>query len=86
MVVAEVLVETRSKWVMVMQRYDGLYTVSELKTQSLISRNTLGDTILNSNKLKQNWVGFSWRKCIVVNVDDDLVAMISGGFLDVERP
>ena len=51
-VVVEVLVETRSKWVMVVEGYDGLYTVSELKAQSLSSLNTLGDTNNNSNNLK----------------------------------
>ena len=39
--------------------------VSELKLSSLSSRNTLGDTSHNSNKLKQNWVKFGWRKCMV---------------------
>ena len=32
----------------------GLYTVSELKSPSLSSLNTLGDTNHNSDKLKQN--------------------------------
>ena len=35
---------------------DGLYTMSELKSRSLSSRNTLGDTSHNSNKLEQNVV------------------------------
>ena len=39
--------------------------VSELKLSSLSSRNTLGDTSHNSNKLKQNWVKLGWRKCMV---------------------
>ena len=30
---------------------DGLYTVSELKAPSLSSRNTLGDTTHNTNKI-----------------------------------
>ena len=51
MVVAEVLVETRSKWVKVVEGYDWLYTVSELKARSLSSRNTLGDTTHNTNKI-----------------------------------
>ena len=51
-VVAEVLVETRSKWVKVAEVYDGLYMVSELKQWSLSSRNTLGDSNHNSNNLK----------------------------------
>ena len=37
---------------------DGLYTMSELKSRSLSSRNTLGDTSHNSNKL--NKIGLSW--------------------------
>ena len=50
-VVAEVLVETRSKWVKVAEGYDGLYMVSELEARSLSSRNTLGDTTHNTNKI-----------------------------------
>ena len=57
-VVAELLVETRSKWVMVVEVYDGLYTMSELKSWSLSSRNTLGDRSHTSNKL--NKIGLSW--------------------------
>ena len=43
---------------------DGLYTMSELKSRSLSSRNTLGDTSHNSNKLTQNLVKLGWL-CIV---------------------
>jgi hypothetical protein len=50
-VVAEVLVETRSKWVKVAEGYDGLYMVAELKARSLSSQNTLGDTSHNTNKI-----------------------------------
>ena len=56
-VVAELLVETRSKWVMVVEVYDGLYTLLELKSRSLSSRNTLGDTSHNSNKLNKIGLG-----------------------------
>ena len=42
--------------------------VSELKFPSLSSRNTLGDTSHNSNKLKQNWVMLGWRKCMMGKV------------------
>ena len=59
MVVAEVLVETRSKWVIVVEGYDGLYTVSELKARSLSSRKTLGDTTHNTNKIGLSWGGGS---------------------------
>ena len=53
-VVAEVLVETRSKWVRWRKSMVGLYTLSEWKSRSLSSRNTLGDTSHNSNNLKCN--------------------------------
>ena len=36
----------------------GLYTVSELKARSLSSRNTLGDTTHNTNKIGLSWGGF----------------------------
>ena len=36
---------------------DGLYTMSELKSRSLSSRNTLGDTSHNSNKLNKIGLG-----------------------------
>jgi hypothetical protein len=58
-VVAEVLGETRSKWVKVAEGYDGLYTVAELKARSLSSRNTLGDTSHNTNKIGLSWGGGS---------------------------
>ena len=57
MVVAEVLVETRVAEVdrvMVVEAYDGLYTESKLKAWSLSSRNTLGDTTHNTNKIGLN--------------------------------
>ena len=38
---------------------DGLYTVSELVAQSLSSRNTLGDTTHNTNKIGLSWGGGS---------------------------
>ena len=38
---------------------DGLYTVSELVAQSLSSRNTLGDTTHNTNKIGLSWDGGS---------------------------
>ena len=59
MVVAEVSVGTRSKWFMVAEGYDGLYMVSESETRSLSSRNTLGDTTHNTNKIGLSWVGGS---------------------------
>ena len=74
-VVAELLVETRSKWVMVVEVYEGLYTVSELKSRSLSSRNTLGDTSHNSNKLEQNWVKFGWL-CIMGNGYAEVVVVV----------
>ena len=37
----------------------------KLNLPSLSSRNTLGDTSHNSNKLKQNWVKLGWWKCMV---------------------
>ena len=43
--------------------YDGLYMVSELEARSLSSRNTLGDTTHNTNKIGLSW---GWRKCIDV--------------------
>ena len=58
-VVAEVLVETWSKWVKVAEGYDGLDMVSELKARSLSSRNTLGDTTHNTNKIGLSWGGGS---------------------------
>jgi hypothetical protein len=58
-VVAEVLEKIRSKWVMVVEGYDGLYTVSELKARSVSSRNTLGDTTHNTNKIGLSWGGGS---------------------------
>ena len=58
-VVAKVLVETRSKRVMVAKVYDGLYMVSELKARSLSNRNTLGDTTHNTNKIGLSWGGGS---------------------------
>ena len=36
-----------------------LYTVSELEARSLSSRNTLGDTTHNTNKIGLSWVGGS---------------------------
>ena len=39
--------------------YDRLYTVSELKAWSLSSRNTLGDTTHNTNKIGLCWGGGS---------------------------
>ena len=51
MVVAEVLVKTRSIWVKVLEGYDELYMVSELEAWSLSSRKTLGDTTHNTKKL-----------------------------------
>ena len=44
---------------------DGLCE-SMLKLPSLSSRNTLGDTSHNSNKLEQNWVKLGWL-CIMGN-------------------
>ena len=41
--------------------YDGLYTVSELEARSLSSRNTLGDTTHNTNKIGLSWGGGSVR-------------------------
>ena len=38
---------------------DGLYTMSELKSRSLSSRNTLGDTTHNTNKIGLGWGGRS---------------------------
>ena len=38
---------------------DGIYTVSELKAPSLSSRNTLGDTTHNTNKIGLSWGGGS---------------------------
>ena len=49
----------RSKWVKVAEVYDGLYTVSELEARSLSSRNTLGDTTHNTNKIGLSWGGGS---------------------------
>ena len=40
-------------------KVDGLYTVSEFETRSLSSRNTLGDTTHNTNKIGLNWGGGS---------------------------
>ena len=37
----------------------GLYMVSELEAWSLSSRNTLGDTTHNTNKIGLSWVGGS---------------------------
>ena len=37
----------------------GLYTVSELEARSLSSRNTLGDTTHNTNKMGLSWYGRS---------------------------
>ena len=37
----------------------GLYTVSELEARSLSSRNTLGDTTHNTNKIGLSWGGGS---------------------------
>ena len=37
----------------------GLYTVLELEARSLSSRNTLGDTTHNTNKIGLNWGGRS---------------------------
>ena len=45
-----------------------LYTKSKLRPPSLSSRNTIGDTNRNSDKLKQNWVKLRWRKCMVGKV------------------
>ena len=59
MVVAEVLVKTRSIWVKVVEGYDGLYTMSESEERSLSSRNTLGDTTHNTNKIGLSWGGGS---------------------------
>ena len=39
-----------------MRKWDDGLCESMLKLPSLSSRNTLGDTSHNSNKLKQNWV------------------------------
>ena len=49
--------------------------VSELKLPSLSSRNTLGDTSHNSNKLKQNWVKFGWL-CIMGNGYAEVVVVV----------
>ena len=38
-------------------KVDGLYTVLEFETRSLSSRNTLGDTTLNTNKIALSWDG-----------------------------
>src|SRR6187399_3568675 len=43
---------------------DGLYMMLELKSRSLSSRNTLGDTSHNSNKLEQKLVKLGWL-CIM---------------------
>ena len=75
MVDAELLVENRSKWVMVAEGYDGLYTMSELKSRSLSSRNTLGDTSHNSNKLEQNLVKLGWL-CIKGNGYAEVVVVV----------
>ena len=40
-------------------KVDGLYTVSELEARSLNSRNTLGDTTHNTNKIGLSWDGGS---------------------------
>ena len=40
-------------------KVDGLYTVSEFEAQSLSSRNTLGDTTHNTNKIGLSWGGGS---------------------------
>ena len=37
-----------------------LYTVSELEARSLSSRNTLGDTTHNTNKIGLSWGGSVW--------------------------
>ena len=67
-VVAEVLAETRSKLVMAVEGYDGLYTVSGLKARSLSSRNTLGDTNHNTNKIGLTWDGGSvWWASLCVS-------------------
>ena len=45
-----------------MRKWDDGLCESMLKLPSLSSRNTLGDTSHNSNKLKQNWVKLgSWK-------------------------
>ena len=54
---------------------DGLYTMLELKSRSLSSRNTLGDTSHNSNKLEENWVKFGWL-CIVGNGYAEVVVVV----------
>ena len=42
-------------------KVDGLYMVSEFETRSLSSRNTLGDTTHNTNKIGLSWVdGSVW--------------------------
>ena len=41
-------------------KVDGLYTVSVLKARSLSSRNTLGDTTHNTNKIGLSWGGSVW--------------------------
>ena len=61
----------------VVGKVDGLYTVSELEARSLSSRNTLGDTTHNINKIGLSWDGGRvwWASLceVMVVVDEEAI-------------